>query len=137
MGDKKDLVDNIKNHFGHEIVDQYVLNGSGKKEWFKYCRNCKVEVAEKPLERPTRDEQIENLQRSWAYVAPNIGQSPKQYQGLDLDLEVPLEDDEDEYGVFNKRVLNTMYGSLEFLNDTEDHMIDAIRYSISIRRREV
>ena len=36
MGDKKDLVDNIKNHFGHEIVDQYVLNGSGKKEWFKY-----------------------------------------------------------------------------------------------------
>lgn len=41
-----DLVDDIDNHKGHEIVDQYIMK-NGEQEWFKYCRDCKVEVAEK------------------------------------------------------------------------------------------
>lgn len=135
MSNKKDLIDSIKNHFSHEIVDQYVLDGSGKKQWYKYCRNCKIEVVEKE-ERPTRDEQISNLQRTWAYNTPNIGQDlNKGYQGLDLDLEVPLEEDEDEYGVFSKRELYLVDGELKSIEDTKDHVIDAIRYVLCLNKK--
>lgn len=76
------MIDDIKKHKGHDIVDQFVLV-TGEKKWFKYCRDCKCEVEEKDnrIEVPTEEELLKEIDK-WEKENNTPWWNPSGYWGI-------------------------------------------------------